>query len=360
MKEIILLIFFLATLIGCTQNSSNKSTANAGNSIFFIDQPITNSEHILDKGYNYALGFGKFNLQNDKLKIQKTADILMNRIELSGFSRENIKIKFQSNTLFFLFKDIKDYDKMRFLLCIQGKLEIWETYNNEEVIEKLIAADKRLSEINSENNNPAENLNENSPTLAKFKREHPLFFLLQPLVDQNGKDVPGPIVGKSLIKDTSKVMSYLHDERIKLVLADNFKFAWTYKPVKGAVSVIQLIALKVTRKDNNAALYGNIIEEAKATYDQKGGESQYIVMKMTNEASKAFETLTEVNIGKSIAIAIDGDVCSYLTVQNKISNGNINITGDYNSLEIERFINVIQSGTLPNGIRITYEVVPPK
>ncbi|HEY4799774.1 MAG TPA: protein translocase subunit SecD, partial [Bacteroidia bacterium] len=201
---------------------------------------------------------------------------------------------------------------------------------------------------------------QDTSALAKAKREHPLFFLLQPSIDQKGKANPGPIVGMTLLKDTGKVMALLNNEKIARLLPDNLKFAWTYKAPMGYkpdAAVRGLLALKVTRRDKKAALYGDIITDARKEYEQRGGGMPHIAMSMTDEAAQTWATLTGDNIGKSIAIILDGYAYSYPTVQGKIPGGQSTITGNFPGHEADDLVNILKAGKMPAPARIVEETV---
>jgi SecD/SecF fusion protein len=345
------------------------------------------------------------------------------RIDKFGVTQPNIQKLEASGRILIELPGVSDKERVRKLLQGTANLEFWETFENEEVIGKLVDADKRLAQIlgfekdsaakdtigsklakaspsfggqsavgkeiatdtsnikhqtsNDSvrkdtssalsklglNNNDtskkitAQKSEEDTSAAAKWRREHPLFFYLQPFVDQKGKPIPGPVVGRALIKDTARVMSYLNNEKIKRVLPDNIKFAWTYKPVKGAEAVTQLVALKITRRDKKAALYGDIITDARKEYDQRHQGRPHISMTMTDEAARTWATLTGDNIGKSIAIVLDGYVYSYPTVQGKISGGSSQITGDFTSREADDLVNILKAGKMPAPSHIVEETV---
>ncbi|MFI5164290.1 MAG: protein translocase subunit SecDF [Bacteroidia bacterium] len=333
------------------------------------------------------------------------------RIDKFGVTQPNIQKLEASGRIMIELPGVKDKERVRKLLQGTANLEFWETYDNEEAIVKLVDADKRLAEVlalpdgkdtalvsdstkkDSTNitakadaskikvkNDSAkkdtsvlsklgldkkdtskkaisQKAKQDTSALAKAKREHPLFFLLQPFLDQKGKAVPGPVVGRALIKDTARIMSYLSNEKIKRVLPDNIKFAWTYKPVKGADAVTQLIALKVTRRDKKAALYGDIMTDARKEYDQRQQGRPHISMTMTDEAGQTWAALTGDNVGKSVAVVLDGYVYSYPTVQGKITGGISQITGDFTSSEADDLVNILKAGKMPAPARIVSETI---
>ena len=67
--------------------------------------------------------------------------------------------------------------------------------------------------------------------------------------------------------------------------------------------------------------------------------------------------MTKENIGKSIAIALDGYIYSYPTVQNEITGGQSSITGRFTPEEAKDLANVLKSGKMPAPARIVQEDV---
>ena len=80
-------------------------------------------------------------------------------------------------------------------------------------------------------------------------------------------------------------------------------------------------------------------------------------MSMNAEGAKAWQRITKENIGKSIAIVLDGFVYSFPTVQNEISGGSSQITGNFTVEEAKDLANTLNSGKMPAPARIIQEDV---
>lgn len=70
------------------------------------------------------------------------------------------------------------------------------------------------------------------------------------------------------------------------------------------------------------------------------------------EGAKLFAELTKKNIGKQIAILLDGEIVSAPTVQSEIPNGEAVITGDYNLKEAKALVSRLNEGALPAPITL--------
>ena len=78
---------------------------------------------------------------------------------------------------------------------------------------------------------------------------------------------------------------------------------------------------------------------------------------MNAQGASVWARLTKENIGKQVAIVLDGMVYSYPTVQSEISGGSSQITGNFTLEEAEDLANVLKSGKLPAPATIIQEQV---
>ena len=113
--------------------------------------------------------------------------------------------------------------------------------------------------------------------------------------------------------------------------------------------------------DGNAALSSseeNIIEDARENTNQTG--QLEVTMQMTNTAASSWAQVTGANIGKYIAIVLDNRVYSAPVVNQKISGGNSQISGNFDIREAQDLANVLKAGKLPAPARIVAsEVIGP-
>ena len=77
-----------------------------------------------------------------------------------------------------------------------------------------------------------------------------------------------------------------------------------------------------------------------------------VLLQFDDEGSKIFEELTERNIGKPLAIYIDGIPISVPTVQEKISQGKAQITGQFTIEEAKTLARNLNAGALPVPINL--------
>jgi SecD/SecF fusion protein len=116
----------------------------------------------------------------------------------------------------------------------------------------------------------------------------------------------------------------------------------------------QLVAIKITNRDGRAPLSGDVITDARADFSQTSAYAN-VSMSMNAEGAKTWARMTKDNIGKSIAIALDGYVYSFPTVNTEITGGNSQITGNFSVEEAKDLANTLKSGKMPAPARIVQE-----
>lgn len=326
--------------------------------------------------------------------IDNAFNIIRTRIDRFGVAQPNIQQLQTKGRILVELPGVKDQNRVRNLLQGTAMLEFWETYENQEVYSYLLQANERLRELqlaatsNEEENiepvetEPAEteevaqeDSTEESSLLSEleagtdsdttdmgldnledFRREFPLFALLNPSTDQQGQLFPGPAIGIAHSRDTAQVNEYMNREQIRSIFPRDMMFRWTANSVDAAGNFYRLIALKANTRDGRAPLTGDVITDARQDFDQMGSNPE-VSMTMNNEGAKTWQRLTKENIGKSIAIVLDGYVRSFPTVQNEISGGRSSITGLESIEEAKDLANILKSGKMPAPARIIQEEI---
>lgn len=144
--------------------------------------------------------------------------------------------------------------------------------------------------------------------------------------------------------------------KVRELLPRDLQFRWTVKAIDEAGYYFQLVAIKVSNRDGRAPLEGNVITDARADFSQSSVYAE-VSMSMNAEGAKTWARLTKDNIGKSIAIALDGYIYSFPTVQTEITGGNSSITGNFTVEEAKDLANTLKSGKMPAPARIVQEDV---
>jgi SecD/SecF fusion protein len=320
----------------------------------------------------------------------RTFNILRNRIDRFGVTQPNITKLATSDRILIELPGIKDPERVRKLLQGSAKLEFWETYKFSELAGIFNEANKRLATISGvidTTSNAADSLATKADSSAvakadtvkkstladklkqdttaagkdqqieKYRKENPLFSYLQPAYAQQGGQTFATnraTVGYAAIKDTARINAMMN--KVKGMFPRNCQFAWTMKPPsKESPEVLELMALRSTNRENTAALFGDVIVEARQDFDQNGKVE--VSMSMNNTGAKVWRNLTRDNVGKQVAIVLDGYVYSAPNVNDEIPNGRSSISGDYSVEEAQDLANVLKAGKLPAPARIVQEEI---
>jgi SecD/SecF fusion protein len=116
-----------------------------------------------------------------------------------------------------------------------------------------------------------------------------------------------------------------------------------------------LIAIKATTRDGSPRLTGEVITNARQDVNHVG--SPEVSMSMNVEGARIWKQMTYDNIGKQIAIVLDGYVYSCPNVNQEISGGQSSIGGNMTIEEAQDLANILKAGKLPTQIRIIQEEI---
>jgi len=99
-------------------------------------------------------------------------------------------------------------------------------------------------------------------------------------------------------------------------------------------------------------LTGKYLKKAELGFDQTATYKPLILLQFNDEGAKIFEEFTEKNVGKILAIYIDGMPISTPVVQEKISGGKAQITGQFTIDEAKALVRNLNAGALPVPIKL--------
>ena len=289
-------------------------------------------------------------------------NIIRSRIDHFGVVQPNIQRLPNSNRILVELPGVKEPERVRKLLQGTASLEFWTTYNGQELLPALQRADmavKAYKDANKEVEVKAEatlaaELSEEAKAeeaAARFTRErNPLLALLNPAY------AGGAVLGAATAADTVAINKYLALPEVRDCFPSDVRFKWGIKGDKLADGQFFLYTIKVERADGKAPLDGSVISDARATYAQTGSNAE-VSMAMNSNGITEWAQLTGENVGKCIAIVLDGYVYSAPVVRGKIEGGNSSISGDFTIQEAQDLANVLKSGKVPAPARIIQDTV---
>ena len=307
--------------------------------------------------------------------IDNSYNVVTNRIDQYGVVQPNIqKLEGQEGRLMVEMPGIREPERMRKLLQGSANLEFWETYNNQEITPYLTQLDQRLANGETKVDTAATDstkkvqakaaatpkfaLNKNNAVkgedaqMAALKKMHPLLSMLQ--------TIPGDalsLVGYASVRDTAAINKMIYGSLAKQILPSDLKLLWSAKPEDGLnkKNVYGLYALKITTSDGRAPLEGDVVTDAKDDFDQHGRPQ--VSMTMNSEGAREWAALTKANVGKAIAIVLDGVVYSAPRVDREISGGQSVISGNFTIEDTKDLANTLKSGRMPAPAKIVQEEV---
>ncbi len=303
--------------------------------------------------------------------IESAFEVLRKRVDQFGVTQPNIQKIGESGRILVELPGAKDVDRAKKLLSSTAQLQFWETYKIDELGNFLMATNNALK------------LTEKNPIKLKETAKTGIDTLLtdkvkdtvtdkkgsNPLLDKFVSQGGGPVLGVVEPKDTATINSYFKRQDIRILLPSDkryAKFVWG-KPssivddkTKKSIETVELYALKGNR-DNQAAMSGGVVTDAKDTFDQLGKPA--VTMQMSGQGAKTWEELTgrAYTQKSNIAIVLDDVVYSAPGVSSgPISGGRSEITGAFDVTETKDLANVLRAGKLPAAAEIVQsEVVGP-
>ena len=317
--------------------------------------------------------------------IDNSFNVVRTRIDKFGVVQPNIqKLEGQQGRIMVEMPGISQPERMRKMLQGSANLEFWETYNSEEIAPYLQQLDTRLAngdhEVEAKDSIAADsakkevakaepakaapklNLKKGDEAKSKINAEkqsaaaikaHPLLARLQ-LVPGQGLST----VGYASVRDTAAINKLIYSALAKQVLPSDLKLLWSAKPADhlNVKNIYELHALKVTTSTGRAPLEGDVITDAKDEFEPTTG-APCVSMKMNTEGARRWAQMTKVNVGKAIAIVLDGVVYSAPRVNGEIAGGSSQITGNFTIEDTKDLANTLKSGRMPAPARIVQEEV---
>ena len=303
--------------------------------------------------------------------VANSFNVLRNRIDRFGVTQPSIQKLGNTGRILVELPGVKEPERVRKLLQGTASLEFWPTFTYDEMASYLDEANARLAEILSadapvaaEEAAPeatdavaqelqAQNASEDA-SLAAARKANPLYAILSPSGMRGNA-----CIGFAAAADTAQINKYLRMPEVEAVFPAEFRPMWSVQPSEYMQSdnIYELIAIKSTSRDGKAPLDGGSVTDAHVDYDQRRGGYPGVSMTMNAEGANVWARLTKENIGRQVAIVLDGTVYSYPTVQTEITGGSSSITGHFSIDEATDLTNVLKSGKLPAPATIVQEQV---
>ena len=323
--------------------------------------------------------------------IDNSFNVVRTRIDKFGVVQPNIqKLEGQDGRIMVEMPGIREPERMRKLLQGSANLEFWETYNAEEIVPFLTqldacvanegtdvkadstvkAAEPAAEEVKAEEAkadtakaeakfqvkkeaDKAGVAANNEAEMAEAKKLHPLLAMLQTTGSGSLS-----LVGYANVRDTAEIDKIIYSELAKQIIPSDCKLLWSAKPEDGLNSknIFGLYAIKVTSTSGRAPLEGDVVTDASDQFNHLTGAPE-VSMSMNTEGARRWAALTKANVGKAIAIVLDGVVYSAPRVNGEIDGGQSSISGNFTIEDTKDLANTLKSGRMPAPARIVQEEV---
>lgn len=309
--------------------------------------------------------------------------VVRTRIDKFGVVQPNIqKLEGQQGRIMVEMPGINEPERVRKLLQGSANLEFWETYNSDEIIPYLsqlnqreanhrsgtkeevadsaatdtaavAAAEKVEAKAKAAFKTKKDAKADDAAAMADAKKQNPLFSVFQP--SGNGAL---SLVGYASARDTAEVNKIIYSALAKQILPADCRLLWSAKPADGiqAKNIYELHAIKVTTSNGRAPIEGDVVTDAKDQFNNLTGSPE-VSMTMNSDGARRWAALTKANVGKAIAIVLDGTVYSAPRVNGEISGGQSSISGNFTIEDTKDLANTLKSGRMPAPAHIVQEEV---
>lgn len=271
--------------------------------------------------------------------VDRAMEIIRTRVDRYGVTEPSI-LKQGNNRVVVELPGVADKQRVRDLLKGTARLEFRLTTNPDQ----LNASKEQILKYFSQQAQPdstADSLAQNSPG--------PTNALTQVL---NPRGRSEHVFGYAAGTDTARINELLNREKVQGMLPRDTELMWGAAPFQTTENGLSLFELIGVREQ--IEMTGEVIEEARVNFDPTTNVPE-VSMNMNSEGARQWSRITGANIGKPIAIVLDGYVYSYPNVISKISSGRSSITGLDDVAEAEDLVNILLSGALPAPLDIVEE-----
>ena len=289
----------------------------------------------------------------------RTFQVLSKRIDKFGVAQPTIQKLEATERIAIELPGVKDPQRVSKLLEGSAQLQFWLAGDLAKVSSALDAADKWLASVEGMEEDVAlaagsasettQSVTTETKQLANAQGEHPLFSKFAHL---NNGTLQSCVVGTATAANRAEIDKLL--AKAAKLLPQDVKFLWGAKPIE-KTNEYELYVLQYTNKAKTALLDGDVISDAKSDFNQQGQPIVSMVMK--DEAASKWAKITGSNAGNCIAIVLDNVVYSAPRVNEEITGGRSEISGNFTVEEAKDLANILKSGKLTAPAKMVQESV---
>ncbi len=328
--------------------------------------------------------------------IKRTYNVLQTRIDKFGVAQPNVTLDEGRGIITVELAGVRNPERVREYLQSTAKLQFFETYTNEEIIQFLQPANDALAAYlageetgttdSAKADQPATasvtDISENTSDTASLSnllargadtgadtegtsgqaaeelKKIPLLSVWNPNITQQGQVVPGPVVGLVAKKDTAAFNRYINLDVVRSKFPHNVKFVFgaeSRSEKRNANAPLVLYAIKLA-PGGGAPLEGDRVTEARMDFNPLSGEPE-VSLEMDMAGAQIWRKMTAKNKGRYVAVTLDDKVYSCPIVNDEIAGGRTSISGRFTTEDATQLADILKSGKLPAPARIVQEQV---
>ncbi len=366
-------------------NESEKRSINNQTDFFDEFNLIVEQDSIpLKRLYSSLISSSRNTDVLDELKKQtenslnSVLEIIRNRIDQFGVSEPNIQ-KSGNRRIIVELAGVKDPERARKLIQSTALLEfsivkeieqqqsLFSSIDELILQDNLILAKEEAEKVDianpdSSSEDVLKGLFDEEDTFDNNLNELNLFKTSDELLQERPfsaylKAFPG---GVGVIEsEYNSVKSILELQQIKDIIPNDGRLLWANKASSVNLEDGSLINFRNLYYVNRVSeLTGGVIKEASANYGATGTNASglpIVNLTMNSVGTKKWSISTGANVGRSVAIILDGNVFIAPVIRDKIPNGMTQITGLDDVDEAKDIANVLRAGALPTPVQIIEE-----
>ncbi len=286
---------------------------------------------------------------NDMVNTSAT-NVLRKRIDAFGVVSPNIQVlQGKDGQIMLELPGVKEPQRVAELLQKSANLEFFKTYRDQ--FNTLV--DASIRNIHTQLGEQGMDL------LGKSYAQNPIYDEKGNFTGKyeyvKGIRMVNPVIGYFALTDTAEVGKMLRTPQAKAALPSSVALRWAHSPeTYNNQEFYALYALKTER--GKSAMDGSYVTDAYSDYDPTQ-RSNYVSMSMNSEGAKKWAALTGEEIGYPVAIVLDNEVYSAPNVNDKITGGSSQITGNFDIQEAKDLANVLKSGKMTARVEIISQMV---
>ena len=298
---------------------------------------------------------------NKKGILINTVALMKKRLSAYGIENPKVELDEGKDQVNIEFSGTQNPDSLASCLIMHGKFGMYETYTNEEMAGRFSRINDTLKSIihlgNPEKTEDKKNKTGDSSNLqnyvnkdtnagSDFKSKNPFYSILYPYADRDLELIPGPVVGRLIVKDTAILRSYLQMDAVRSILPANAVLVYA-RDKESDRKILDVYAIKLPNPGID--VFDN---KYISTSKVESSRNNAVYIDMTKPGIMKWAKMTGHNVGRYIAVMFDGNVVSCPRVLGEIPNGGTELNDHYTGQQAKNIACALNSGPLLAPITI--------